>query len=229
MANISTMARTVYHLTAEDTANGYAAVPILWDSPFNDTNYNIAWSITDTGQNFVSLDYGVGDVHFKSREGFTAVIELPAPIPFIQGQADLAAGNVNTITPVILDAPITTLYMVTLYYAPSRSSALDAGKSWAPSITYTDPAGNLIVMSNNPPLAYLGSAQGGTAPNGIDYMQAFSIPLFVMGGTPITVDGAYTGGVFPMNISIRSVQMPNNALLPKVGSEITVEAMASHR
>ena len=85
MANISTMARSKYVITQRDIDNGFAGIPMLWDSPFNDTNYNIAWSIHDTGQNFLSLDYAVGDVHFKTPAGFIAVITLPAECLYLSG------------------------------------------------------------------------------------------------------------------------------------------------
>lgn len=221
-------AKASYTLTANDLTNGYAVVPLTWPEPFADLDYNIVWGINDTGDPSPSVDYAVGDVHSKTFTGCQAVVDIPAAIPLIQGQEDLVAST--TATNVIsLTAPFTTLYQVTLYYGPSRTSALDAGKTWTPTITWTDPSGNVLTASGSSPTIVLGPAAGGnTASYGVNYLQAYSIPIFVLGGATISVTGTYSGGSFPVNVSVRVVQMPNNTTVPSVGTSFEVEAVAIH-
>jgi len=231
MANISTMGRTTYTLTAADILAGFASVPVLWDSPFNDTNYAITWSVQDLGFPAPSLNYGVGDFHYKAAGGFTAVVAILAAIPLVQAQEDLIASTTATnIISLVAPALGTSLYQVTLYYGPSRTSAADAGDTWTPTITWTDPSSNVLTASGTSPTITLGPAAGGnTGSYGVNYMQSYNIPFFVKGGTTISVTGTYGGGTFPVNVSARIVQMPNNAVLPVPGDIIEIEAMASHR
>jgi hypothetical protein len=220
MANISTMARTTYAITQDDILNGYFGVDMLWDSPFNDTNYNIAWSINDVGQNYLSLDYSTGDIHFKRRDGFIAVVTLPASAPLIQGQYDVVAGIVPSGDLISVTVPLRTLYQVTFYYGPSDNTG-NSGETWYPTMSWVDPAGNALELTN----PYLGVATGGNVNN----YQSYSIPFYAEANTPITLTGTYTGGSFPMNIAVRIVQMSNNIVIPAVGATVTIEAMASHR
>ena len=139
MANISTMGRTTYALTAADIANGFAAIPVLWDSPFNDTNYNLAFSVVDSASfTAPSLDFNAGDVHFKTGTGFTAVVTFAAATPLIQGQFD--AFNVNTAQTDTFTPVLPTLYQVTLYLNP-RGDAGSPISSLQAYVAYTDASG----------------------------------------------------------------------------------------
>jgi hypothetical protein len=216
MANISTMARSKYVITQSDIDNGFAGIPMLWDSPFNDTNYNIAWSIHDTGQNFLSLDYAVGDVHFKTPAGFIAVITLPASAPFLQAQETITAST--AVAPIVLMLPETATYTVSLYYGPSDATGTG---TWSPVITWTDPAGNDQSLA----YPYLGPATAGSVAN----FQNYSLPFYVKGGTNLVITGTYSAAPFPLNASISAVQTPVVSELPLPGLTIEIEAMASHR
>jgi len=50
----------------------------------------------------------------------------------------------------------------------------------------------------------------------------------VNANTPITVTGHYSGTAFPMNISIRVVQMPNNSTTVEPGDQFVINAIAIH-
>jgi len=71
-------ARVNYVFTAGDDANGFAQVPVVWDVPFEDENYTVSWSVNDTDAT-VDLNFFVGDVHFETAEGFTAVVRNFSP------------------------------------------------------------------------------------------------------------------------------------------------------
>jgi hypothetical protein len=233
MANISTMGEAEYAITAADIVRGFATIPVLWDSPFNDTNYNLTWEIYDESVAVSTQDWVVGGTRHVSPSGFTAVVGIFAAVPLVQAVYNEVAGV--DPTPVLsLTAPIQTLYQVTLYYGPSRSDAADAGKTWSPTITWRDPVGNVLIASTSGPTIMLGSAEGGdqniSGNGGVGWLQSYSIPFFAAAGTPITVTGGYTGGAFPMNISIRVVEMPaQSATQLLAGDKVAIHAMASHR
>jgi hypothetical protein len=213
-------AKATYAITESDLVNGYAGIALTWPEPFADTDYTLSFSINDIGQNFLSLDYAVGDIHFKTTEGFIAVVTFPPSAPLIQGQEDVVA-SIAPATIISVTAPLQTLYQVTFYYGPSDNTG-NAGETWSPTVTWEDPAGNTLTLAS----PYLGPATGGSVEN----YQSYSIPFFAKSGTPIQVSGAYAGGFasFPMNISIRIVQMPNNSVTPAVGALISIEATALH-
>lgn len=77
MANISQVKRTRFVIP---TTNAFAyAIPVLWDSPMNDTNYAISWSIEMLTQQVVNFQpfgtpYYVNGTINKTRFGFTAII-----------------------------------------------------------------------------------------------------------------------------------------------------------
>jgi hypothetical protein len=210
-----THARVRYTLTATDVINGYAIVPIVWRSPFYDTNYSATYGINDLDP-LIDLSFEVGDMHNFTPEGLDAVVYLTAAIPILQGQID-EVNTTSPTSPIILSAPITTLYQVTFYYGPADDTGTG---TWTPTVTWQDPAGNHLTMTG----PYLGPATAGDVNN----YQSYSIPYFVKGGTPITVTGAYSGAPFPMNVSIRVVQMPNNQTIAQVGDKFEVLAMAVH-
>lgn len=233
MANISAQASAKYTLVAQDITNGWAKVHVNWPSPFFDTNYTPTFSVEDL-DSVVDLSFVVGDIHNLAPDGLDAIVYMQGSLPLIQGQVDLV-NSTNTLAPITRTAPLTTMYQVTLYYGPARTSALDEGISWSPTVTWTDPTGNNLTASITSPTITLGPAVGGnTDSHGVNYLQDFNLPLFVKGGTTVSVTGAYSGSgpggtTMPMNISIRLVQMPNNATTPLVGDQFVIHAMASHR
>ena len=217
MANISAQASAMHTLTQDDITNSFAIVHINWPSPFYDTNYTPTFSVEDL-DSVIDLSFEVGDIHNLAPDGFDAIVYMTAAaIPILQGQVDLV-DSTSTLAPITLTAPITTLYQVTFYYGPADNSG---SGTWTPTVTWEDPNGNMLTMTG----PYLGPATAGDVNN----YQSYSIPYFVEANTPITVTGAYSGVAFPMNISIRVVQMPNNTTVPQVGQSFIVHAMASHR
>jgi hypothetical protein len=70
--------RVSYVFTSGDDANGFAQVPVEWDVPFEDNNYTVSWGANDTDL-IVDLNFFVGDIHFKTATGFTAVVRNFSP------------------------------------------------------------------------------------------------------------------------------------------------------
>jgi hypothetical protein len=70
--------RVSYVITADDVAAGFAAVPVAWDIPFDDLDYNINFSVHDTDQT-VDLSFFCGDFHNKTVDGFDAVVYTFSP------------------------------------------------------------------------------------------------------------------------------------------------------
>jgi hypothetical protein len=219
--------RVSYGITAVDLVNGYAVIPVIWDSPWPDVKYTTSVSGVSSLLSPVE-DFAIGAIHNITGAGLNAVIQLTAAIPLVQGQEDLVA-SLTATNVIALVAPITTMYQVTMYYGPSRTSALDAGKTWTPTVSWTDPSGNALQASSTSPTIVLGPASGGnTGSYGVNYLQDFNIPFYVLAGSTISVTGAYVGGTFPVNVSVRIVQMPNNSVVYHVGDVFTVEAVSIH-
>ena len=66
--------RTSYTVTQTDVNNGYANIPVVFKTPFADTNYTMAQTITQTGVLDSGNDYSIGDNHLLTGSGFTAQI-----------------------------------------------------------------------------------------------------------------------------------------------------------
>jgi len=217
MANISTMGRTKYALTATDILNGFAAVPVLWDSPFNDTNYNLSWSVHDLGFPAPSLNYGVGDFHFKTGAGFTAVVAILAAIPLVQGQVDYP----------LLTTAQTFSYTVTvsgLYAVTATAWTLDSTASTSADLVFewVGPGGALNANTS----AWLTGPATATPFSGSD---TFTFATAAVAGSAIVIGTANLNKTFPYGMSIRVVKMPDNTVLPIPGDAVEVEAMASHK
>jgi hypothetical protein len=199
MANISTMAQVTYAVTPTDLINGYCAVPILWDAPFNDTNYNISWSINDIGQNFYSLDYAVGDVHKKTAAGFVAVVDLPAAAPIVQGQSDfmnVSVGKGYSFTPLIPG-----VFAITIVATAVAPQGVFPPALLNVDVGYTDNAGAeyddaIIEISDN--------LQPGST----------LTPIFALAGDPITIYSSFV--TFGMAGSV--VASPSNVIGVYVGT-----------
>jgi hypothetical protein len=213
-----------YTLTATDVVNGYAVVPVVWHVPFADANYTASFGVHDL-DSVIDLSFAVGDMHNLTFEGFDAVVYLSAAIPLIQGQADYF-DSTSTTPPISILAPITTLYNVTLYYGPASNAGTG---TWAPTLTWTDPSGNdLVAGPSSSDAIDLGPAEAGGSGGGTYFLQSYSIALAVKGGTYLNFTGAYSGTPFPINVSIRIVQMPNNAIIAQPGDSFVVNAIGIH-
>jgi len=208
-------ARVMYTITATDILNGFIPVPVVWPTPFADTNYTAVFAVNDLDAT-VDLSIGVLDMHNKTASGVTCVALLAAAYPLVQAHVDKVA-TTDDLTPLTLTAPITTLYQITFYYGPSDTTG---SGTWVPTVAWEDPANNMQTLT----YPYLGQATAGDVGN----YQSYSIPFFVKANTPITVTGHYSGTAFPMNISIRVVQMPNNSTTIEAGDQFVINAIAIH-
>lgn len=65
--------RVPYTITAADTLQGFAAVPVVWTTPFPDNNNTVTWSLEDLTGGPIDTDFAVLDMHAKTAAGFTAV------------------------------------------------------------------------------------------------------------------------------------------------------------
>lgn len=77
MANVSQV-KKIKHVVTVAEVSGSIAIPVLWDSPFNDTNYVISWSveIVKAANPAVSqAGYFPQAIENVTRNGFTAVVD----------------------------------------------------------------------------------------------------------------------------------------------------------
>ena len=183
MANISTMGRATYTLTVQDVTNGFFAVPILWDTPFNDTNYICSWSILDEYFPVPTLDFGQGDIHYKRGDGFIAVVTIPGAAPIVQGQWD----DFDEDASIVLSfQPLqSTMYAVSIYLNPKvgENSANFAGDAMQVNISWQgEPPDGVLTFS---PTDTIITAQGNSASNTSPFYAA-------AGGAPITLTTEFT-------------------------------------
>jgi uncharacterized membrane protein len=120
---------------------------------------------------------------------------LVGPVPIVQSSYNEQAST--AVVALTFTLPTTTMYMVTLYYGPSDSTG---SGNWSPTVSWTDPTGNDLQLA----YPFLGQAVAGDPNN----LQSYALPFLCKAGTPITIDGAYSGTPFPLNIGIRIVAMP---------------------
>jgi hypothetical protein len=186
MANISTMGRATYTLTVQDVANGFFAVPILWDTPFNDTNYICSWSVLDEYFPAPSLDFGQGDIHYKRGDGFIAVVTIPGAAPIVQGQWD----DFDEDTPITLTFQplVSTLYQISIYLHAktgenSGNNPLDALGS---TISFQAETGEFLSVAGPTITALQASPSSATEP-------IYS----TTGGNPITITTAFLTSSIP--------------------------------
>lgn len=64
--------RVTYTVTADDVTNKFLAVPVVFDTPFDDENYTASVAIHDNKVDQL-LNHLVGDYHNKTKAGLTAV------------------------------------------------------------------------------------------------------------------------------------------------------------
>ena len=66
--------RKRYVLLQADIDAAFAVIPVVWPTPFADPNYTLTWSVIDTQNDNTDSDYVVGDTHFVTASGFSAVV-----------------------------------------------------------------------------------------------------------------------------------------------------------
>jgi len=209
-------ARASYTLTALDIANGFAIVPILWDSPFEDTNYTCEYGVHDL-DDIVDLSYVTGDMHNKDVTGFNAIVYLAGSLPLVQGQKDV----LNTRSPQSLSfvAPESTLYNIAGYVAGHGGGA--GTDSWTVEVTYTDATGiGQQTAAISAPI--VGNATG--------WINNFigGGNIYALKGTTITVATVLTNNAFAYDFSVRITQVPNAGAAPQLGDQFVVNAVAIH-
>ena len=80
MANISAI-KKVIHVVSDDEANaGVAAVRVLWDSPFYDTNYVISFMV-EIGDLALVSSTGMLCITDVTPAGFTAQVFVTSILP----------------------------------------------------------------------------------------------------------------------------------------------------
>lgn len=70
--------RTSHLFSAPEDAAGFAEVAVVFNPPFADAHYTVIWGVDDTDV-VVDLNFFVGDIHFKTKTGFTAVVRNFSP------------------------------------------------------------------------------------------------------------------------------------------------------
>jgi hypothetical protein len=209
-------ARVMYTITATDILNGFIPVPVVWPTPFADTNYTAVFAVNDLDAT-VDLSIGVLDMHNKTASGVTCVALLAAAYPLVQGQLD--ALDVTTAQDVTLVAPISTLFQVTVYAASHGGGS--SGDIFHVYIEYTDASG--IGQQTYDLGALTGNATG--------YVEDLpgTSPIYAVQGTTIRVYSALTAGSpFAYDMSVRIVQMPSNSVVIEPGDQFVINAIAIH-
>jgi hypothetical protein len=76
-----------YLITNNDVSNGFASVPITWDTPFADTNYVVIFTVEFALPNQAASTFSGGFVAAgKTASGFTASINGDAAWTGLAGQ-----------------------------------------------------------------------------------------------------------------------------------------------
>jgi hypothetical protein len=79
MANVSAIKKTIHVVTADEANAGIAAVRILWDAPFYDTNYVISFTL-EVGDADIA-NSGMLCVTDVTPAGFTAQVYVSSILP----------------------------------------------------------------------------------------------------------------------------------------------------
>ena len=212
-------AHVMHTLTATDITNGFVVVSVVWDVPFSDTDYEVAFGVNDLDP-VIDLSFAAGDTHNKTFEGLDAIVYISAAIPLIQGQLDVS--NVNTPQSLSFVAPVSTLYEISGYLASRGDGA--GSDSVGINFTWTDgrglgtQGGQLENVVGNVTTAF-------QYPAGIDQ---FTLPVFAKAGTTVTVFTTQAGNPFHYDFSARVVQMPNNATIAQPGDQFIVNVIGIH-
>src|SRR5271157_4880823 len=128
-------------LTAADVANGWSLTHIVWPAPFADVDYEIVYGVHDLDSD-INSSFVTGDIHNVTEEGFDAIVYFSGGIPLTQGQLDV----VNTKTPQTLafTAPITSLYLISVYAAGSGAGT--SGDTAHITVSWTDAENNFLTV-----------------------------------------------------------------------------------
>jgi hypothetical protein len=79
MANISAIKKVIHVVTTDEANAGVAAIRVLWDSPFYDTNYVISWTM-EIDDTLVSSS-GMLCITDVTPAGFTAQMFVSSILP----------------------------------------------------------------------------------------------------------------------------------------------------
>jgi hypothetical protein len=173
-------AQATHVLTATDLVNGFFAVPITWPTPWADTNYDITFGLVDEYPG-ITIDYGVGDEHLITPEGFTAVVLYLGQTPITQGAYDNF--DTNTQESPAFTPATSTVYQVALYLHPkSENSGNFAGDALQASVSYIAEDGENLTLT--PSSGWNITAQDGPT--------SLSPTIYAAAGFPVTVNTTFT-------------------------------------
>ena len=66
--------RAPHVVTQAEIDQAWAVIPVKWPVPFMDSNYTVIWSVIDIQNDNTDADYSIGDTHFLTAAGFSAVV-----------------------------------------------------------------------------------------------------------------------------------------------------------
>jgi hypothetical protein len=180
--------RVPYMLTAEDIVRGYAFVNIPYPCEWPDLNETTTFTVCNPDETD-GTDFSPGATFNRTTTGFTAILNLNAAVPIVQGQVDfvdLTAGQGYEFTP--LAEGVYALTIVGTAIAPQGPLS---NAQVNIDVSYTDNAGaeydDAIVSIQ-------------------DTLEASSIlyPLYALPTAPITVFSSYVtfgvAGALPANV-----------------------------
>lgn len=205
-----------YVVTAADVLQSFASVPVVWDTPFADTNYTPVFGVEDlgvSGTDLPSLDYAPGDMHHKTASGIMCVVYFSAACPIVRS----TLFKTNTSSPQTLSttAPVTGLYNIDLYYVSLGNSS--SGYTLSPTINWVDPT--LGAQSLASP--YLGEINGDASNN----LQNYTVPVSCLAGSTISIAYTFASTAFAYNVSTSIEYLPNINIDLVAGTMLDVYAI----
>jgi len=172
--------RVACTLTVEDIQLGYKEISFDWLYPWPDLNETTGYCVCNPDQTD-GTDFAPGCVFSRTENGMSAILNLTAASPIVQGQYD----NFDTSAPLTYSfTPLVTgMYEISQYLHPKGSAGSNADGIESVA-TYTG-EGTDGVLTLEPPYTPMSTTRnGGVADD--------ASPIYAQAGSPITLTTEFT-------------------------------------
>ena len=170
--------RVPYLLTSTDIIRGYAYVDIEYPYAWPDLNETNLFTVCNPDQTD-GTDFAPGCVYDRRTTGMSAILNLTAAVPIVQGQGDfldLTTGYGYSFTPLM--EGIYAITIVATSIAPQGTFPAGVSPQVNFDVTYTDHAG---VEYNDGIVSIVDNLQSGQILN----------PIYSLASEPITIFSSY--------------------------------------